>query len=42
LAVPVFAVDDILTRGCAATAVRTLGIKDSDHRALVADIQLPN
>jgi endonuclease/exonuclease/phosphatase (EEP) superfamily protein YafD len=39
---PVFAVDHILTRGCAATAVRTLVIKDSDHRALVADIQLPN
>jgi hypothetical protein len=29
-----------LTRGCAA-AVRTLAIKDSDRRALVADIQLP-
>jgi endonuclease/exonuclease/phosphatase (EEP) superfamily protein YafD len=42
LAVPVFAVDHILTRGCVATAVRTLAIKDSDHRALLADIQLPN
>jgi endonuclease/exonuclease/phosphatase family metal-dependent hydrolase len=39
---PVFAVDHVLTRGCAATAVRTLGTKDPDHRALVADIQLPN
>jgi endonuclease/exonuclease/phosphatase (EEP) superfamily protein YafD len=37
----VFAVDHILTRRCAATAVRTLAIKDSDHRAVVADIQLP-
>jgi hypothetical protein len=35
---PLFAVNHVLTRGCAATAVRTLGIKDS----LVADIQLPN
>jgi hypothetical protein len=33
-------VDHILTRGCAA-AVRTPAIKDSDHRARVADIQLP-
>jgi endonuclease/exonuclease/phosphatase (EEP) superfamily protein YafD len=39
---PLLAIDHILTRGCAATAVRTLDIKDSDHRALVADIQLPN
>jgi endonuclease/exonuclease/phosphatase family metal-dependent hydrolase len=39
---PVFAVDHILTYRCTATAVRTLAIKDSDHRALVADIQLPN
>jgi hypothetical protein len=35
---PLFAVNHVLTRGCAATAVRTLSIKDS----LVADIQLPN
>jgi endonuclease/exonuclease/phosphatase (EEP) superfamily protein YafD len=38
---PVFAVDHILTKGCAATAVRTLAIKDSDHRALAADIRVP-
>jgi hypothetical protein len=25
---PLFAVNHVLTRGCAATAVRTLGIKD--------------
>lgn len=37
---PVFAVDHVLTRGCFATAVRTLAIKDSDHRALVAELQL--
>ena len=39
---PVFAVDHVLTRGCVPTAVRTLAIKDSDHRALVADLQLPD
>jgi endonuclease/exonuclease/phosphatase (EEP) superfamily protein YafD len=39
---PVFAVDHILTNRCAATAVRTLPIKDSDHRALLADIELSN
>jgi endonuclease/exonuclease/phosphatase (EEP) superfamily protein YafD len=38
---PVFAVDHILTRGCAAAAVRTVAIKGSDHRALVADLRLP-
>jgi endonuclease/exonuclease/phosphatase family metal-dependent hydrolase len=38
---PVFAVDHILTNRCSATSVRTLAIKDSDHRALVADIVLP-
>jgi endonuclease/exonuclease/phosphatase (EEP) superfamily protein YafD len=38
---PLFAVDHILTHNCAATTVRTLSIKDSDHRALVADIVLP-
>jgi len=37
---PVFAVDHILTKRCAATAVRTVAIKDSDHRALVADLLL--
>jgi endonuclease/exonuclease/phosphatase (EEP) superfamily protein YafD len=39
---PVFAVDHILTNRCATSAVRTLAIKDSDHRALVADLQLPD
>jgi hypothetical protein len=31
----------MLTNRCAATAVRTLPIKDSDHRALLAHVQLP-
>lgn len=35
---PLFAVDHILTRDATAISVRTLGIPDSDHRALVADI----
>jgi endonuclease/exonuclease/phosphatase (EEP) superfamily protein YafD len=38
---PVFAVDHILTSRCAATAARTLAVKDSDHRALMADLRLP-
>ena len=38
---PVFALDHILTRGCAATAVRTLSMAGSDHRALVAEISIP-
>jgi endonuclease/exonuclease/phosphatase (EEP) superfamily protein YafD len=39
---PVFAVDHILTRGCTATSVRTLSVTDSDHRALVATVVVPN
>jgi endonuclease/exonuclease/phosphatase (EEP) superfamily protein YafD len=35
---PLFAVDHILTRCATANSVRTLGIPDSDHRALVAEI----
>jgi endonuclease/exonuclease/phosphatase (EEP) superfamily protein YafD len=38
---PVFAVDHILTRDCTATAVRTLSLAGSDHRALVAGIRMP-
>src|ERR1700694_3767608 len=38
---PLFAVDHILTRGCTATAVRTMSIPGSDHRALVAEVQIP-
>ncbi|GAC1395598.1 MAG: endonuclease/exonuclease/phosphatase family protein [Mycobacterium sp.] len=38
---PVFALDHILTRGCTATGVRTVGVPGSDHRALVADISIP-
>jgi endonuclease/exonuclease/phosphatase (EEP) superfamily protein YafD len=39
---PLFAVDHILTYRCTASRVRTVAIKDSDHRALVADLQLPD
>ena len=37
---PVFAVDHILTRDCTATALRTLPVAGSDHRALAADVVL--
>ena len=37
---PVFAVDHILTRGCTATAVRTIPIARSDHQALAANVVL--
>jgi hypothetical protein len=33
-----FAVDQVLTRSCTATAIRILSISGSDHRALVTDI----
>jgi endonuclease/exonuclease/phosphatase (EEP) superfamily protein YafD len=36
---PLFAVDHILLRGATATSVRTAAIRDSDHRALIADIR---
>jgi endonuclease/exonuclease/phosphatase (EEP) superfamily protein YafD len=39
---PLLAIDHILTRGCTATAVRTLPVTDSDHRALGAEVQLPH
>jgi len=37
---PVFAVDHILTRGCAATSVSTLPVAGTDHRALLAEITI--
>lgn len=37
---PVWAVDHILTRDCTAISVRTLGINDTDHRALLASVVL--
>lgn len=40
LAPPLFAVDHILLRGATATSVRTAAIRDSDHRALIADITI--
>jgi endonuclease/exonuclease/phosphatase (EEP) superfamily protein YafD len=36
-----FAVDHVLTQGCAATTVRTLDIAGSDHRALASVIEIP-
>jgi endonuclease/exonuclease/phosphatase (EEP) superfamily protein YafD len=39
---PVFALDHILTRDCTATAVRTLSVAGSDHRALAVDVVLPS
>jgi endonuclease/exonuclease/phosphatase (EEP) superfamily protein YafD len=38
---PVFAIDHILTRHCAATSLHTLKIPGSDHRGLVATIAIP-
>lgn len=38
---PFLAVDHILTRSCTATSVRTMMLPGSDHRALVATVQLP-
>jgi endonuclease/exonuclease/phosphatase (EEP) superfamily protein YafD len=38
---PVFAVDHVLTRGCIATSMRTLRLRGSDHRALVAEVVAP-
>ena len=38
---PVFAVDHILTRSCAAISVCTLNIPGSDHRALASVITVP-
>ena len=37
---PVFAIDHILTRGCAAASVCTLPIPGTDHRALLAEITI--
>jgi endonuclease/exonuclease/phosphatase (EEP) superfamily protein YafD len=38
---PVITIDHILTRNAVASSVRTITIKGSDHRALLATIQLP-
>ena len=38
--VPLFVIDHILTLRCAATEVHTVGIRGSDHRALVASIDV--
>jgi endonuclease/exonuclease/phosphatase (EEP) superfamily protein YafD len=39
---PLFAVDHLLTLRCTATAVRTLDIAGSDHRALAGVIEIPD
>lgn len=38
---PFLAVDHILTRSCTATALRTIMLPGSDHRALVATVRIP-
>jgi len=38
---PVLAIDHVLTRDCRVTAVRAMEIAGSDHRALLATVQLP-
>jgi endonuclease/exonuclease/phosphatase (EEP) superfamily protein YafD len=38
---PFLGIDHILTRECTATLVRTVTVPGSDHRAMVADIELP-
>jgi endonuclease/exonuclease/phosphatase (EEP) superfamily protein YafD len=38
---PLLALDHILIRGCTATAVRTMSVPGSDHRAIVADVEIP-
>lgn len=38
---PVITIDHILTRNAAASSVRTVTIKGSDHRALLATIKVP-
>ena len=37
---PFLAIDHILTRSCTATALRTITLPGSDHRALVATVQI--
>jgi len=38
---PMITIDHILTRNAAVSSVRTISVKGSDHRALLATIQLP-
>lgn len=38
---PVFPIDHILTRHCAATSVVTIDVPGSDHRGLVAEVLIP-
>lgn len=38
---PVITIDHVLTRNAAAASIRTVKIKGSDHRALLATIQVP-
>jgi endonuclease/exonuclease/phosphatase (EEP) superfamily protein YafD len=37
---PLLAIDHILTHGCTATSVRAVALPGSDHRALVATVQI--
>lgn len=38
---PLMAIDHILTRGCSTSSMRTVAVAGSDHRALVARVELP-
>jgi endonuclease/exonuclease/phosphatase (EEP) superfamily protein YafD len=38
---PALAIDHVLTRDCRATAVHAMEIAGSDHRALLATVQVP-
>jgi endonuclease/exonuclease/phosphatase (EEP) superfamily protein YafD len=38
---PLLGIDHVLTRNCSATSVRTMSLPGSDHRALVATVEIP-
>ena len=38
---PLLVIDHVLTRGAAASSIRTIKVPGSDHRALLATIQVP-
>jgi endonuclease/exonuclease/phosphatase (EEP) superfamily protein YafD len=39
---PLIAIDHVLTRGCAATSLRTITVPGSDHRGLVTTVAIPH
>ena len=38
---PVITIDHVLTRNAAASSIRTVKIKGTDHRALLATVRVP-